>query len=70
MDHDHFYLYIKYSVGEQKKIINWNLEVQTECEKKPISTTGKLVSLPKRVAKIPSLDAFMIRPEKMPSNLV
>lgn len=40
MDHDDFYLYIKYSVGEQEKIINWNLEVQTECEKSPISTTG------------------------------
>lgn len=24
----------KYSVGEQEKIINWNLEVQTEQEKK------------------------------------
>lgn len=40
MDHNDFYLYIKYSVGEQEKIINWNLEVQTECEKNPISTTG------------------------------
>lgn len=34
MDHNDFYLYIKHSVGEQEKTINWNLEVQTECEKK------------------------------------
>lgn len=37
MNHNDFYLYIECSVGEQEKMMNWNLEVQTEREKKKIS---------------------------------
>lgn len=34
MNHNDFYLYIESSVGEQEKMMNWNLEVLTEREKK------------------------------------
>lgn len=34
MNHNDFYLYIESSVGEQEKMMTWNLEVLTEREKK------------------------------------
>lgn len=73
MDLNYFYLYMKYSVEEQETmIINWNLEVLTECEENHFHrrTIKHWYRLPREAAETPSLEVFKICLEKVLSNLV
>lgn len=70
MDHNYFYLYMKYSVGEQETmIINWNLEVLTECEENHFHRRT-IKHWYREAAETPSLEVFKICLEIVLSNLV